>query len=129
MSEIKIKQSMTNLRKALLRLKEALEAPEDNPLIIDATIQRFEFVLELYWKTLKRLLAAQGIQTTTPKDVLKKAYSVKWINNETVWLEMLNDRNETSHIYDEEKAKEIYRHIKNNFSELESTFAKLQKMR
>jgi nucleotidyltransferase substrate binding protein (TIGR01987 family) len=127
MSEIKIKQSMVNLENALQRLKEALDEPKHNALIIDATIQRFEFVIELYWKTLKRLLDSQGIHATTPKEVLKKAYVAEWLKNETAWLQMLEDRNETSHVYDEEKAKEIYQHIHNNFSELQKTFKFLKK--
>ena len=112
MSKIKIKQSMLNLENALARLEEALNAPEQNDLIIDATIQRFEFVIELFWKTLKRLLEDQGIHATTPREVLKNAYAAEWLKNETVWLQMLNDRNETSHVYDEEAALRIYRHIK-----------------
>jgi nucleotidyltransferase substrate binding protein (TIGR01987 family) len=126
MSEIKYKQSLLNLDKALNRLHEALMQPE-NDLAIDATIQRFEFVIELFWKTLKRLLANEGIETNTPKDVLKKAFAAKLIYNELIWLQMLNDRNETSHIYDEEKAIEIYHHIKNNYNELSETFSRLKK--
>jgi nucleotidyltransferase substrate binding protein (TIGR01987 family) len=111
MNNVKIQQSMLNLENALSRLKEALEVPKHNTLVIDATIQRFEFVIELYWKTLKRLLAAQGIEATTPKEVLKKAYAAEWLKDGTAWLQMLNDRNETSYIYNEKKAKEIYQHI------------------
>ncbi len=117
---------MFNLENALLRLKEALNEPKNNALIIDATIQRFEFVIELFWKTLKRLLNDQGIHATTPKEVLKKAYAAEWLKNETKWLQMLEDRNATSHVYDEEKAQEIYQHIHANFSELESTFTFLK---
>lgn len=126
MSEIKIQQSMLNLENALLRLKEALNEPQNNSLIIDATIQRFEFVIELFWKTLKRMLSDQGVHATTPKEVLKKAYAAEWLKNETKWLQMLEDRNATSHVYDEEKAQEIYQHIHANFSELENTFKFLQ---
>ena len=122
MNNIKINQSMSNLKRALSRLEEALNISTDNPVIVDATIQRFEFVIELYWKTLKRLLAQGGIQTDTPRDTLKKAYAAGWIKNEIPWLQMLRDRNETSHVYDEKKAEEIYQHIRNNFSELQSTF-------
>ena len=118
---------MQNLERALTRLKEALDEPEHNTLIIDATIQRFEFVIELYWKTLKRILATEGIQATTPREVLQKAYKANWLENETAWLQMLKDRNETSHVYDEKKALEIYQHIRKNFPELEHTYKFLQK--
>jgi nucleotidyltransferase substrate binding protein (TIGR01987 family) len=127
MSKIKLKQSLANLDNALTRLKEALNEPKDNALIIDGTIQRFEFAIELFWKTLKRAFEIEGIQTSTPKDVLKKAYAANWIENEAVWLQMLNDRSATSHVYDQEEAEEIYRHIHDNFSELQRLFKFLQK--
>ena len=127
MNDIKINQSISNLKRALSRLEEALSIPKDNPVIVDATIQRFKFVIELYWKTLKRLLAQGGIQTDTLRDTLKKAYAAGWIKNETPWLQMLRDRNETSYVYDEKKAEEIYQHIRDNFAELQSTFEFLTK--
>ncbi len=111
MSEAKIRQSLHNLEKALSRLKEALAEPIDNEIVIDGTIQRFEFCIELFWKTLKRLLLFEGIETKTPRETLKQAYQIGWLNDETAWLEMLKDRNLTSHIYDEVMAGEIYNHI------------------
>lgn len=127
MSFEKAKQSMKNLGAALQRLEEALREDETNSLVVDGTIQRYEFVMELYWKTLKRLLSLEGIDVTTPKETLKKAYKVKWIDDEVVWLAMLNDRNMTSHLYDESMARKIYTHIKRNFPVLNETYQSLQK--
>ncbi|WP_268811322.1 HI0074 family nucleotidyltransferase substrate-binding subunit [Virgibacillus dakarensis] len=76
MSKRKAMQSLVNLEKALDRLEDALRVDEMNSLYIDGTIQRFEFSLELYWKTLKRLLAEEGIETKTPREALKQAYKV-----------------------------------------------------
>ncbi|MBC6445437.1 MAG: nucleotidyltransferase substrate binding protein [Alphaproteobacteria bacterium GM202ARS2] len=68
--------------------------------------------LELFWKTLKRLLAEEGVEISTPKETLRKAFQAGWLNDEAAWLEMLSDRNTTSHIYDEETAKRIYGNIR-----------------
>ncbi len=125
MNDYKVKQSLDSLGKALLRLEEAIKITHPNPLIIDGTIQRFEFVIELYWKTLKRLLAAEGIEANTPKDALKQAFQIKWLTDETAWLQMLNDRNETSHIYNEATALRIYNDIKQNYKELAAVYQKL----
>lgn len=122
MSEIKVKQSLENLGKALARLKEGVTEAKDNRLMIDGTIQRFEFTLELYWKTLKRLLELDGIITYTPKEALQKAYQAEWLNEENVWLQMLKDRNETSHIYNEQMADRIYRHIQLYLPIMEETY-------
>ena len=122
MSADKISQSLHNLGSALERLREALQEPEANCLAVDGTIQRFEFVIELYWKTLKRLLADEGVQTLSPRETLRGAYEAQWIRNETAWLLMLKDRNETSHIYDETTARKIYKNIQTYFPEMEQTY-------
>lgn len=126
MSKRKTMQSLTNLGKALDRLEEALGEKEMNSLYIDGTIQRFEFSLELYWKTLKRLLAEEGIETKTPRETLKQAFKVEWIDNEHAWLQMLRDRKETSHVYDEEKARNIYANIVEYFPEMKKTYTYLK---
>lgn len=118
----KVKQSLQNLENALQRLKEALSQDHKDALQIDGTIQRFEFTVELFWKTLKRMLEQEGNNTSTPKDALKNAYRIGWLDNEDIWLQMLRDRNETSHIYDQNKAQQIYQNIKTYLPELERTF-------
>jgi nucleotidyltransferase substrate binding protein (TIGR01987 family) len=122
MNARKVEVSLRNLRRALDRLGEALEVPESNTLAIDGTIQRFEFALELFWKTLKRLLAEEGVEATTPKDTLRKAFQAGWLTDEAAWLQMLSDRNTTSHIYDEKTAKRIYSNIRQNYPEMVRVF-------
>ena len=121
--------SFVALCNSLDRLQEALLKPtiEEDELYQDATIQRFEFVIELYWKTFKRLLALEGINITTPKEALKEAYKIGWIHDETAWLEMLNDRNLTPHTYNAELAMKIYQHIQRNFKALLETFILIEK--
>lgn len=126
MSERKTMQSIANLEKALGRLEEALNEDDKNSLYIDGTIQRFEFTYELFWKTLKRLLEEEGVEAKTPREALKQAYTIDWIQNEHTWLQMLRDRNETSHVYDEEKARHIYENIVDYFPEMKRTFMLLK---
>lgn len=110
-----------------------LQVMADKPIdpdrgYIDATIQRFEFSVELFWKLLKRLLSDLGQETHYPKAVLKEAFVVELIHQEQVWLAMLNDRNETSHTYDEELADAIYGRIKTTYIPLmQTTLDALQK--
>ena len=123
MSDKKISQSMENLANALMRLEEALEIKEkDNSLVVDGTIQRFEFTIELFWKTMKRILDSIGIHAKSPKETLKEAFKIGWLESETAWLEMFDDRNETSHVYNEEMARIIYEHIRHNYPEMKRTF-------
>jgi len=126
MSDPKIEQSLVNLEAALDRLEEALQEPEANRLAVDGTIQRFEFVIELYWKTFRRLLQTEKIQVTTPKESMKQAYAAGWISDADVWLDMLDDRNATSHVYKESQARQIYERIKAYYPELARTYDSLK---
>jgi nucleotidyltransferase substrate binding protein (TIGR01987 family) len=113
--------------KALMRLEEALlRSAELDDLVIVATIQRFEFTFELGWEALKRKLLIQGIETTTPRHSLQQAYAVGWLDEELIWLNMLRDRNLTSHTYREEQALEIYRKINSYAIELRKLSVKLR---
>jgi len=111
---------------AVDRLAEALAQPATNPLAVDGTIQRFEFTIELFWKALKRLLAREGIEARTPREALQRAYQAGWLADETAWLEMLRDRNETSHAYDEVLARKICERVRHNFPELQRTLTTLR---
>ena len=124
--ERKLGQSFENLDRVLSRLEEALKEDYPTSLMVDGTIQRFKFTIELYWKTLKRLLLSEGIDAKTPRETLKEAFQAGWLEDEKAWLQMLKDRNETSHVYDEEMALKILANIKQYFPEMKTTFVKLK---
>jgi len=122
MSASQMKATFESLGKALGRLEEALGQPVENPLAVDATIQRFEFTIELFWKALKRCLEFEGIDASTPRGALQQAYQAGWLEDESRWLQMLRDRNETSHTYDEAKARKIYERIRANQPALRAAY-------
>lgn len=124
---VKIQQKMDNLGNALIQLKSALEEPIDKKMIVvDGTIQRFEFCYELFWKTLKAFLEKEGIEAAaTPKQVFQEAYRVSWIKDEPMWLQMMRDRNTSSHVYDKAVALEIYQRVIKYSSIMEETYKKL----
>ena len=41
------------------------------------------------------------------KDVIRKAFSMSLVDNGEAWLEMVEDRNKTSHLYDEKMAADV----------------------
>ena len=109
---------LNKLNLAVSRLEVALKEPTTNVLAIDGTIQRFEFTFELLWKTTKDALFIDGIDETLPREIIKRAYAGKYIHDESLWLQMLDDRNETSHTYNDESASKIYANIKSYFPEI-----------
>lgn len=112
-------RSLRKLERAVTRLGAALDAPTEE-LAIDGTIQRFEFTFELYWKTAKRVLGDEGIDASTPRQVLQEAFTAGLISDEAVWLQMLQDRNQAAHTYDEVLAREIYARIRAHYPAIEA---------
>ncbi len=106
-----IKLSYQNFAEAYKRLNEGV-AIADNDLYKDGVIQRFEFTFELMWKTLRLFLMDQGIISQSPKEALKAAFRYGLLSEQDVYLEMLEDRNITSHNYNLEKSEQIFNRIK-----------------
>ena len=109
MNSDKVEKSLMNLNKAVKRFAEALQEPESS-IVMDATIQRFEFTYELLWKTLKIFLEdIHGIRAVSPRLVFKEAFALSVVEQEDIFLEMMQSRNLLSHTYNEEQAAEIYK--------------------
>ncbi len=126
MSKSKINLTSAQLKKALVALKQMVDKPmQEDRSNIDACIQRFEFSVELFWKFLKRVLEDRGVEVTYPKDVVRTAFSGKLIDDEAIWLNMLDDRNLTSHAYDETLADQIFDHIPQYYEVMWQTLLRL----
>jgi nucleotidyltransferase substrate binding protein (TIGR01987 family) len=101
--DIRWKQRFENYEKALRLLREALaDVDKLSNLEKEGTIQRFEFTVELAWKTLKDYLEYSGVALAqnTPKNVVKQAFTAKIVRDGQLWVDMLDCRNSLSHTYD-----------------------------
>lgn len=116
--------ALGRLMDALNRLREGAAEAQDE-LDRDGVIQRFEFCFELLWKTLKIFLLSKGIDVRSPKDSLKAAFAQGWITDEEAFLDMLADRNRTSHIYSREEAQNVFDRVRNQYVPLIDALARL----
>ena len=110
-----------NLKKAYLRLKEVSDMYDGkNDIIRDSLIQRFEFTYELTHKTLKEFMKYLGVtlENSFPRMIYKKAYANHLIDNDKIWINLLEDRNATSHLYSEQIANEIAHRIVTDYVEV-----------
>jgi len=98
---------LNDLNQALLRFGEALQQTE-NEFVRDAAIQRFEFSFELSWKAIQAAARLEGQDCTSPRTAFATAWRNGWISDEPAWLDMLDERNKTSHTYREAMAKEVF---------------------
>ncbi|HNR94988.1 MAG TPA: nucleotidyltransferase substrate binding protein [Kiritimatiellia bacterium] len=113
MSADRVKMWIAEYDRALARLQEAANAdPAENDVVVDGTIQRFEFTFELAWKLMKAALEHQGIVVQSPRAAIKEAFKVGLIADGDGWIDMLEDRNRTTHLYDEEQCRQVYGKIK-----------------
>ena len=105
---------LENFENAVLRLREGLQAYRESPakIIRDGVIQRFEFTCELAWKATREFLLEQNFtELNSPKATMRQAFAYGLVDDETGWIALLNARNQTSHIYDDATAQEIYHQI------------------
>lgn len=114
----RLKLKLKDAQKSLATLKEVLKEPY-SILVRDATIKRFEYTFDTYWKYLKEYLKEylkikKGITINSPKDCFREIFAQGLCTEEETekLLEMTDSRNETAHTYKEEVANKIYSKIK-----------------
>ncbi|NBX30594.1 nucleotidyltransferase [bacterium] len=114
--DIRWQQRLQNFERALALLSEAMEGGPAalNQLEKEGAVQRFEYTLELAWKTLKDYLEASGIvlNAITPRQVIKDAFAARILADGQTWIDLIDHRNLLSHTYDpvnfEEAVKAIH---------------------
>ena len=106
-----LNEKYLKLKHAVLRLQEGIEEYNSSrsETVRDGVIQRFEFCTELAWKSTREYLLDQGYtEISSPKSVMRQAYADGLISDDALWVSLLNDRNLTSHIYDEATAAAVF---------------------
>lgn len=118
---------LNDLKNAVGQLEAALEVQPASDLVRAGCIQYFEFCFELAWKAIKIMASEQGLpDCTSPKACLKQAFSQGWLDNEDIWLAMLDARNRMSHTYNARDALTIYNSLRNFVSPLKHLSARLE---
>lgn len=119
MEYIKVKQetaqkALLNLKKGIDRfelIKDKIDQDEDEFFERrDSLIKRFELSFDTLWKYAKVYLEVKtGILQNSPKAVFRELLRINLISEESTKhaLQLVDDRNATTHTYQEEIAKEI----------------------
>jgi nucleotidyltransferase substrate binding protein (TIGR01987 family) len=129
--DIRWQQRFSNFNKALKKLTEAVsyiksaaKAGSDDlgdvvdEIIKEGLIQRFEYTYELAWNVMKDYSYFQGdssIAAGGSRDAIRYAFNAGLIENGELWMEMIKSRQQTTHMYDEHTANEIYQKIINDY--------------
>jgi nucleotidyltransferase substrate binding protein (TIGR01987 family) len=99
--------TLKDFKRAVKKLEEVLNLKKTE-IIRDPAIKRFELCFDLAWKTIKNYAKEQGVECYSPKECFKTAFQLKLINHEEKWLEIIDNRNLSTHLYSEKQAEEIY---------------------
>jgi len=120
--DIRWQQRYSQFKKAYDQLDSAMRLMAEReltPLEKQGVIQAFEYTYELAWNSLKDYLLWQGIgEIVGSRDTIRESFSRGLVEDGDGWMEMLVDRNRTSHTYNEETAESILKNIKKKYHKL-----------
>lgn len=105
-----------NFHNHLIVMNRAHLEDLQNEFIVSGIIDKFFIQFELGWKVLKEFLKYEGKQEAisgSPREIIKASYSCFDFIEQEVWLSMLKDRNDFTHIYNEDMAIELVKKIIN----------------
>lgn len=116
--EVRWQQRFENFTKALTQLNSATDMEDYTELELSGLVKIFEITFELAWKTLKDLLFYEGFEVKSPREVIRKAFEVDYLDeaDSEKLLDALESRNRLSHTYDEATAIEAEELIKNRYA-------------
>jgi nucleotidyltransferase substrate binding protein (TIGR01987 family) len=113
--DIRWKQRFSNYKKALFHLSGAVDVAKSRALSDleqQGLVKAFEFTFGLAWNVMKDFLTIQGITGIIgSKDAVRHALKAELISGGEVWMQMINDRNRSSHTYDESTKESLVQHI------------------
>ncbi|WP_025916043.1 nucleotidyltransferase substrate binding protein [Herminiimonas sp. CN] len=118
-ADVRWMQRFANYRRALSQLQKFIKQGQLNELEQQGLIQAFEYTHELAWNTLRDYLRDQGNQTIHgSRDATREAFKLELIDDGDSWMDMIKDRNQTSHTYNEATAKAIVTNITERYAAL-----------
>ncbi len=116
----RLKQRLESAKRALKTLQELLSLHSLTVIERDAAIQRFEYTFEAVWKAGKAFLREiEGLEIGSPKGIIRSFRQVGLLTEEqtVLGLVMVDDRNLTSHTYNEGLAEQICENL-DSYAEL-----------
>ena len=124
-----INNQLANFLDSLQRLKEVMQRDiNEDSIVLDAAIQRFEFTFENAWKSIRMVIKDYGEDANSPREAIRKAYKMGYIEDEAVFLELLLARNLTSHTYNYPIAISVYNNVKKNMTVFDKLYDKLKSL-
>jgi nucleotidyltransferase substrate binding protein (TIGR01987 family) len=122
-------ERLTDARRALDRLQEALALPAGDAITRDAAITRFTFTLEIVWRAARAVLldrfGSERLQLGGPKAIVRECRAAGLLSDgqTSEALRMIDDRNLITHTYKEPVAIALYARLPDHAALLEAWYA------
>ena len=115
--DVRWQQRFSNYCAALEQLELFFEPPALNPREQQGLVKAFEYTFELGWNTLRDLLRSRGNSALLlgSRDAIREAFQSGLLDEGPVWMEMVRDRNLTSHVYNRTTADAISANISSRY--------------
>jgi nucleotidyltransferase substrate binding protein (TIGR01987 family) len=126
----RLKERYDVARKARATLREVLAEANPTVIVRDAAIQRFEYTFEAVWKAGQEFLRAQeGIEVGSPKGVMRGFFQTGHLSERQteLGLKMVDDRNLTSHAYNEGVSETIFAELPKYAALMQTCLARIRK--
>jgi len=114
--DVRWQQRFANYQRVLEQLKSFFDPPPRNEREEQGLIKAFEYTFELGWNTLRDLLRSEGnSELIGSRDTLREAFRVGLVVDGNAWMQMIQDRNLTSHSYNRATAELIAANVRNRY--------------
>lgn len=105
--DVRWRQRFENFEKSYKLLEKYSHQEIMTDLEKAGMIQLFEMTFELAWKVMKDYLEAQGFKVKSPREAIKLGFQIELLDNGHIWMDALENRNLTTHTYDESLTNKI----------------------
>lgn len=128
---VQLSQQLISFSNAIDALLEAIEMnPEENTIVLDGIMKRFEYSYELAWRLMRAYLEYKGVSDISDaKSSIRQAYKNELVENGEEWLNMLLDRNKVIFMGSKDQKLKVYSNIRETYiALLNSLFIQMEKL-
>jgi nucleotidyltransferase substrate binding protein (TIGR01987 family) len=110
--DVRWRQRFNQFEKSFALLETAMAIETMTIVERAGLIQFFEMAFEQGWKLLKDFQEAEGFTITSPRQAIKQAFQSALVADGHAWISALEDRNLTTHTYNEQTAAAVEHKIR-----------------
>ena len=113
--DVRWRQRFGQFDKSFALLESAMAIEKMTVIERAGLIQFFEMAFEQSWKLLKDFQESEGFTIASPRQAIKQAFQSGLVTDGHAWISALEDRNLTTHTYNEQTASLVEQKIRDAY--------------